>query len=160
MDIKNLDHLGLVAGTIDEIGREAIINERLGERKTEKISAGRVVKAMILNALGLFSSPLYLFSKYFEGKAIEHLIGQGVQSDYLNDRRLSRVLDKLYKAGIGESFITIALEVIKKSQVNMRTAHLDATSFSVHGEYNYPVIEPPEGEPRPIKITHGYSLLP
>lgn len=157
MNIKNLDHLGLVAGTIDEIGIEEIINKFLGESKTEKVSAGRVVKAMILNALGLFSSPLYLFSKFFEGKAIEHLIGQGVQSDYLNDDRLGRVLDKLYKAGIGEVFITVTLEVIKKYELNMKTAHLDATSFCVHGEYNYPEIEPPEGEPRPIKITHGYS---
>ena len=159
MDIKNLDHLGLVAGTIDEIGIEEIINKRLGESKTEKISAGRVVKATILNALGLFSSPLYLFSRFFEGKAIEHLIGEGIESSYLNDDRLGRVLDKLYKIGIGEIFITVALEVIKKYKIALETAHLDATSFGVHGEYNYPEVESQEGEPRPIKITHGYSLL-
>jgi len=157
MDIKNLDHLGLVAGTIDEIGIEEIINNFLGESKTEKVSAGRVVKAMILNALGLFSSPLYLFSKFFEGKAIEHLIGQGVKSDYLNDDRLGRVLDKLYKAGIGKIFVALSLETIKKYQINMQTAHLDASSFCVHGEYNYPEIEDGVEEPRPIKITHGYS---
>ena len=64
MDIKNLDHLGLVAGTIDEIGIEEIINKSLGESKTEKVSAGKVVKATRLNALGLFSSPLYLFANF------------------------------------------------------------------------------------------------
>ena len=116
MDIKNLDHLGLVAGTIDEIGIEEIINNSLGESKTEKISAGKVVKAMIINALGLFSSPLYLFAGFFEGKAIEHLIGEEIKSSYLNDDRLGRVLDKLYKIGIGEIFIAVTLEVIKKYQ--------------------------------------------
>ncbi|MBC6471680.1 MAG: DUF4277 domain-containing protein [Hormoscilla sp. GM102CHS1] len=30
MKITNLDHLGLVAGIIDEIGIESIINRRLG----------------------------------------------------------------------------------------------------------------------------------
>jgi len=65
MEITNLDHLGLVAGTIDEIGIEAIINRHLGESKSEHVSAGQVVKAMILNALGLVSSPLYLFSHFF-----------------------------------------------------------------------------------------------
>ena len=159
MDIKNLDHLGLVAGTIDEIGIEEIINKRLGESKTEKISAGRVVKAMIINALGLFSSPLYLFSNFFEGKAIEHLIGEKIESSYLNDDRLGRVLDKLYKIGIGEIFITVVLEAIKQYNINIKTAHLDATSFCVHGEYNYPELESNIAEPRPIKITHGYSLL-
>ena len=56
MEISNLDHLGLVAGIIDEIGIEEIINRRLGQHSSEKISAGQVVKAMILNALGLVSA--------------------------------------------------------------------------------------------------------
>ena len=51
MEITNLDHLGLVAGIIDEIGIEEIINWRLGQHSSEKISAGQVFKAMILNVL-------------------------------------------------------------------------------------------------------------
>lgn len=92
MDIKNLDHLGLVAGTIDqiEIEIENIINRRLGESKTKKVSAVKVVKAMILNALGLVSSPLYLFLNCFEEKSIEHLLGEEVRPSYLNDDRLGR----------------------------------------------------------------------
>ena len=35
MEITNLDHLGLVAGMIDEIGLEEIINKRLGEIKSD-----------------------------------------------------------------------------------------------------------------------------
>ncbi|MDJ1185494.1 DUF4277 domain-containing protein, partial [Roseofilum casamattae] len=73
VEISNIDHLGLVAGIIDSIGMEGKINEILGEQRGEKISAGQVVKGMILNGLGLVSSPLYLFSKFFQGKAIEHL---------------------------------------------------------------------------------------
>ncbi|NER34669.1 MAG: DUF4277 domain-containing protein [Oscillatoria sp. SIO1A7] len=46
------------------------------------------------------SSPLYLFGKFFEGKATEHLIGEGVKAEYLNDDRLGRILDKLYKRGV------------------------------------------------------------
>ena len=69
IEVSNLDHLGLVAGLIDEIGIVSKINELLGEHQAEKISAGQVVKGMILNGLGLVSSPLYLFSRFFEGKA-------------------------------------------------------------------------------------------
>ncbi|MDJ1185906.1 DUF4277 domain-containing protein, partial [Roseofilum casamattae] len=61
VEISNIDHLGLVAGIIDSIGMEGKINEILGEQRGEKISAGQVVKGMILNGLGLVSSPLYLF---------------------------------------------------------------------------------------------------
>ena len=85
-----------------------IINEEIGENSQEKISAGIVVKAMILNGLGFVSAPLYLFSKFFEGKAIENLLGEEIKAKDLNDDKLGRVLDKLYKVGLTQIFIKIA----------------------------------------------------
>jgi len=107
--IENLDHLGLIAGLIDEIGLVEKINELLGEQPEEIVSPGHVVKAMILNGLGLVSAPLYLFSKFFEGKPTEHLLGKGIQANHLNDDKLGRVLDKLYSRGLSEVFTHISL---------------------------------------------------
>jgi hypothetical protein len=59
MEIQNIDHLGIVAGIVDAIGIVEIINNFLGEEVGEKVSAGHVVKAMILNGLGFVSQPLY-----------------------------------------------------------------------------------------------------
>lgn len=42
--IKNIDHLGIVAGLIDEIGIVEIINSKLGIDPRETISAGNLVK--------------------------------------------------------------------------------------------------------------------
>jgi transposase len=50
---------------------------------------------MIINGLGMISSPLYLFGKFFEGKATEHLLGAGILPEHLNDDCLGRALDKL-----------------------------------------------------------------
>ena len=61
VEIKKSDNLGLVAGIIDEIGRVNKINELIEENNTEKITVEKVVKAMILNGMGLVSSPLYIF---------------------------------------------------------------------------------------------------
>ena len=72
---KNLDHLGIVAGIIDDIGIVEKINEIFLIDSREKINTGEVVKAIILNGLGFVSKPLYLFSQFFEDKAIEHLLG-------------------------------------------------------------------------------------
>ena len=83
----------MVAGILDEIGIEQKINQLLGEELPEKITSGQVVKGMVLNGLGLVSSSLYLFSNFFEGKAIEHLIGKGVKTEYFNDDKLGRLLD-------------------------------------------------------------------
>ena len=70
--VMNLDHLGIVAGIIDDLGIVEQINVRIGRSSREKVSAGVIVKAMILNGLGFVSAPLYMFSKFFEGKATEH----------------------------------------------------------------------------------------
>ena len=53
----------------------------------------------------MVSRPLYLFPQFFEDKAVEKLIGEGVKSEYLNDDKLGRVLDKIYKLGLTKLFI-------------------------------------------------------
>ncbi len=54
IEIQNIDHLGI----IDSIGLVEIINELIGVEKGEKVSAGQVVKAMIINGLEFVSKPL------------------------------------------------------------------------------------------------------
>jgi transposase len=72
IQIQNLNHLGIIAGIIDDIGLEQIINQEIGIEEREIITAGQVVKAIILNGLGFVSKPLYLFPQFFEDKATEH----------------------------------------------------------------------------------------
>ena len=79
IDVQDLDHLGIIAGIVDDIGIVEIIDRELGKHPQEKVSAGQAVKAMILNCMGFLTSPLYLFSEFFARKATEHLIGEGVQ---------------------------------------------------------------------------------
>jgi hypothetical protein len=67
--VENIDHCGIVAGIIDEIGVVEKIDERLvSGHVQELISAGIAVKAMLINGLGFVSAPLYLFGKFYEGK--------------------------------------------------------------------------------------------
>ena len=96
------------------------------------ITSGQVVKGMVWNGLGLVSSPLYLLRKFFEGKAIENLIGKGVKTEYFNDDKLGRVLDELYPRGLNEIFMSIVLEAVKIYQLETSTVHLDSTSFSLN----------------------------
>jgi transposase len=116
-----------------------------------------------------------MFAKFFEGKATEHLIGEGVKAEHLNDDRLGRVLDKLYSTGLEQLFTSIALEAAKKYGVSTHSVHLDSSSFHVHGKYEgeLPKVTFVNGEfnpngpnrseaeeivaPSPIEITYGYS---
>jgi len=47
IQVQNLDHLGLVAGIIDEMGLVEQINQLVAEHDCERVSPGHVVKAMI-----------------------------------------------------------------------------------------------------------------
>jgi len=170
IQIQNLDHLGLVAGIIDELRIVEILNELLGIQPGEIVSAGVVVKAIILNGLGFVSRPLYLFPQFFQDKATEHLLGLGILPEHLNDDKIGRVMDKLYVKGLTNIFLLIALAVVKKYGISTNYSHLDATSFSVQGKYehNWPEVEvvragksselsEEETLPQPIRITYGYS---
>jgi transposase len=161
IEIKNVDHLGIVAGIIDEIGIVGKVNELIGTDSREKINCGEVVKAIILNGLGFVSQPLYLFSNFFQDKAVEHLLGKGVKAEDLNDDKLGRVMDKLYKYGLSKLFLEIGLEVIRKYKVSTKYSHLDSTSFHLHGQYNNrenkDEKEVEVNRENPIEIARGYS---
>jgi transposase len=75
MQVENLDHLGLVAGIIDELGLVELTDEVLNGKSRVHVTTGQVVKAMLLNCMGFVSAPLYLFSEFFESKPTEHLLG-------------------------------------------------------------------------------------
>jgi transposase len=155
IEVQDVDHLGIVAGIIDEAGLVEEIDRRVGTHPQERVSCGRAVKAMILNGLGFLSAPLYLFEEFFSGKATEHLIGQGVKPEHLNDDRLGRVLDKLSDAGLTELFVSVAGRAAGRFGLpESTTLHLDSTSFHLHGRYDD---DDGTGEPEEIRITHGYS---
>ena len=121
---------------------------------------GVLVKAILMNGLGFVSRPLYLFSQFFDDKGIKVLLGEDVESDYINDDKIGRVMDKLYKYGLNNLFIEIILLVIKKFKIDTKYSHLDATSFHLHGEYKSEEIDEKEEEitrEKPIIITKGYS---
>jgi transposase len=159
IEIVNLDHLGIVAGIIDEMELVEEVNKKVGLRGKEAISPGQVMKAMILNGLGFLSAPLYLFENFFIGKATEHLIGEGVTAEQLNDDRIGRALDKYYEVGTTNLFTAIALKAAQKFQVEKESVHLDSSSISVEGEYKSKEEENQEieEEMKAIKIVHGYS---
>ena len=182
IDVQDLDHLGIIAGIVDEIGIVEVIDREIGTDAREKVSAGQIVKAMIINCMGFLTAPLYLFSEFFEGKATEHLIGAGIKAEHLNDSRIGRVLDQIYEYGITILFMRIASLMAERFKIETKIAHIDGTSMAVHGKYlqlEEPKIEDnssvdlplernssPEDsqkkdeedlEPVPINITHGYS---
>ncbi len=129
IEIRNINHLGIVAGIIDELEIVELINQELGIEKQEIVNSGEIVKAIILNGLGFVSQPLYLFPKFFEDKATEHLLGNGILPWHFNEHKIGRVMDKLYDFGLSELFLLIALAAAKKYNVNLDFSHEEFQFF-------------------------------
>ncbi len=112
--VQTINHLGIIAGIIDEIGIVEIINEQLGIKPQEKLSSGIIVKSIILNAMGFVSRPLYLFPQFLNDKATEHLFGEGILPEDFNEDKIGRVMDKLNQFGLTNIFLKIALTACKR----------------------------------------------
>lgn len=150
----NIDHLGLVAGMCDEIGLVELIDRACGPQDSNKnLTFGQCVKCMVMNGLGFVGRTLYLYSEYFEDKPLEHLIGAKVSPDQIDNNVLGRTLDKLFSLGVTEIFGRISLQAVKTLGIQVRSLHLDSTSFHVDGEYNSEL----EQDDHRIKLTKGYS---
>ena len=159
LKVQDIDHLGIVAGIIDEIALVEQIDRLLGTHNQEHLSSGQLIKAMILNGLGFVSAPLYLFQEFFEGKATEHLIAQGVKPEHLNDDKLGRVLDKLFAADLTKVFVSVAMKAASryglKLQSSSSSVHLDSSSFHLQRQ----LLRPNRARRRPYSCYQHNSRL-
>jgi transposase len=132
-----LDHLGLVAGTVDELGIGDVLDQATHQNpELRDLTVGEAVKAMVLNGLGCINHALYLVPRFFQNKPTSRLISPRVAPKQLNDDALGRALDTLYAYGVTELYSLIAATAVPRLGLAPRLVHLDSTSFHVDGRYN------------------------
>jgi transposase len=149
--VERLDHLGLIASVINDLGLVDMINARLVPDPQEVLTPGEAVAGMILNGLGFANRPLSLTPQFFASKPLDLLLHDGVRAEMFNRFKLGRTLDEAYAYGCDLLFHELALCVCAREGIELRFNHLDTTSFSLSGEYI------PESDEQAITITHGYS---
>ena len=130
-----LDHLGLVAATVDKLGIVAEIDKQLPLTQGAKTTHGQRVMAMILNGLGFMDDRLYLFPKFLENKPVARLFGQDLNAHDFNDDALGRCLDAIHSYGENKLFSEIAFPIALKYKLLSKSAHFDTTTLTVYGDY-------------------------
>lgn len=149
---KKLDHLGIVAATIHDLGIIEAIDSRIPTSKQEIISTGEATAAMIMNGLGFTSEPLYMTPQFYSDKAINQLFNRdGLKPEHFNARKLGEALDDLNGYGLESLFSELAVEACSKEGIDIKYNSLDTTSMSLEGEYDRDTDE------QHIKVVHGYS---
>src|SRR6266496_1595395 len=149
--VERLDHLGLIAEVIKDIGLINMIDARLVPDSQEEITPGEAVAGMILNGLGFANRPLSLTPQFFANKPLDLLFREGIRAEMFNRFQLGRTLEEVYTYGCDLLFSELALAVCVQEGIEQRFHHLDTTSFSLSGDYV------PESDEQAIRITHGYS---
>jgi len=119
-----------------------------------KVSVGEAVQAMVLNALGFVSRPLYLTPEFFSNKPVDLLIRRHLCASDFTDDSLGRALDTLYDHGVTELFATVASKALSTFDIDHRFVHLDSTTFSFQGAYD---TDTEVSDENAVHITHGYS---
>jgi transposase len=149
--VERLDHLGLIASMIKDIGLISLIDARLVPDAQEEITPGEAVAGMILNGLGFAKKPLTLTPQFFANKPLDLLFREGVDAEMFNRFQLGRTLDEAHADGCDLLLSELALVVCAQERIEHRFSPLDTTSFSLTGDYV------PESDEQAIRITHGYA---
>lgn len=149
--VERIDHLGIVAGVTQDLGIIEMIDSRITPDEREEITTGEAIAGMIINGLGFSDRPMSLTPQFFEGKALDILIREGITPDMLNRFKLGRSLDDVFSYGCDLLFSQIALSVCQKEGIDLRFNSLDTTSFSLTGEYD------PDSDEHGVLVTYGYS---
>ena len=149
--VERLDHLGIIAGVIKDVGIIEMIDARIVPDDQEDITTGEAVAGMLLNGLGFSDRPMSLTPQFFANKPVALLFRDGVSAEHFNRFKLGRSLDKVHSYGCDVLFSEVALAVCKQEGIARRFNSLDTTSFALTGAYV------PETDTQAIAITHGYS---
>ena len=136
-DSYKVEHLGLVASTINKLGLTQRIDKLIPLKGNIKTTVGQRVFAFILNGLGFIDTRMYLFPEFLKNKPVDLLLGtDGLTADLFNDDSLGRCLDKIHEYGTTKLFAELALPIALEFGIGLNKANFDTTSISLYGNYD------------------------
>ena len=164
---QSIDHLGLVAATIHNVDLINLVDKILPieQNKGANISMGQRVAGMILNGLGFVDNRLYMFTEFLSDKPIgKLLIDDSVLAEHYTDDALGRCLDDIHGYGVENFFAELAYAIALNKGLLGNSIHMDTTSLTVHGAYDFTQEEiatsaqPASKESLPTpEINYGHS---
>src|SRR6266851_9333756 len=135
--VERLDHLGLIAEVIKDLGLRALMDARLVPDAQEDITPGEAVAGMILHGLGCAHRPLSLPPQFLTQKPLDLLWRQGVRAERCNRFQRGRTLDEVHPYGCDRVLRDMALAVCAHAGLDLRCKHL-ATPKTTALMYNRP----------------------
>lgn len=142
-----LDRLGVV-----DLLTEFVPDKKLGRRLA--LSNARTLAAMVSNIM-TSREPLYAVPQWFAMRVSEHAgIDEG-EAHLLNDDRIGRALDRLFKADHATLMTSLVVRAVREFKVDLSQTHSDTTTVTFSGDYATQRSKDAVG--RPPLITFGHN---
>ena len=143
--------LPIVNQLLERMQLEVFLNQHLPrDRRTMAVPTSRCLLLLLRNIL-LSREPIYGVGEWAERFAPELLGLRKKDLEHLNDDRIGRCLDRLFKANVPELVLDVVRHVVKEFDVSLEELHNDSTTVSFYGAYD----EASEEEKRGVKNTIG-----
>jgi len=113
--------------------------------------------SLLLKNVLLAREPLYGIAEWaakFDPKALGFINDQLTS---LNDDRMGRCLDCLFRTDITSLVLALATHVVQEFQVDLNELHNDSTTITLHGEYADATQEQKRGKRTRMAVTWGYN---
>ena len=121
---KSLDHLGLVAGMIDELGITNTIDNNIKLSDSNRnVTTGECVKAFILIGLGFIQRALYITPNHLKTMDLPRLFGKEIDPEWFNDDVMGRALERIYQAGTTSLFTKISTAACENLSLKPEIIH-------------------------------------
>jgi transposase len=131
------DHLGLVAGMVEDLGLTAVLDQATQQApEMRMVTVGHAVKAMVLHGLGFVNQRLSLVPHFFHHKPRPRLIAPGSEASHRHDDSLGRALETLYEPGLTALDSLIAATAATRLGLTSTCTPLDTTRGHGDGRYN------------------------
>jgi transposase len=113
------------------------------------------VLCLLLTNLLLARQPLYALAGWAARRVPEHVGLLPGQAALLNDDRIGRALDHLYKADRASLLTALVLRIVREFDIDLSELHQDTTTVTFSGDY----ADQPDAvvADRPPRITFGYN---
>jgi len=121
-----------------------------------KLGTSRALMVLVKNIL-VARDPIYGVGEWAAGYAPDLLGLAAEELGYLNDDRVGRALEKLFRVDRSSLALAVAAHVVKRFEVELDQLHNDSTSISFYGAYDRQGQEAADPNQAPLVITWGFS---
>lgn len=154
---REIGPLPVVRHFLERMMVEENLAEFVPDRKLGRPTAlpnARALSAMVSNIL-TSREPLYAVPGWFAKHLPEHAgLGED-EAGLLNDDRIGRALDRLYKADLSSLMTALVVRAVREFKIDMSQAHSDTTTVTFSGAYHGQKRK--EDLQRPPLITFGHN---